>query len=104
MLRQSTRTCSYTSALRALAAMDLIYPCFCTRAEIAAEIARSAEAPQGPDGHIYPGTCRQLPVTERIRLENSGAPYALRLNSAMAAERSDGLCFEELPRLSVHEV
>ena len=93
--RQSARTSDYKSALEQLGAMGLIYPCFCTRAEIAAEIARSAEAPHGPDGPIYPGTCRQLSMKERISLENSGAPYALRLHSAKAAERLRQLCFEE---------
>src|SRR5438046_9768572 len=92
VLRQSTRTGSYGSALDQLAAMGLIYPCFCTRAEIAAEITRSAEAPHGPDSPIYPGTCRQMAAKERIRLENGGAPYALRLHSTKAAEGLGELC------------
>jgi glutamyl-Q tRNA(Asp) synthetase len=85
VVRQSARAGIYRSALHHLEAMGLIYPCFCTRAEIVAEIARSTEAPHGPDGPMYPGTCRQLSPKERISLQNSGSPYALRLHSAKAA-------------------
>jgi glutamyl-Q tRNA(Asp) synthetase len=38
----------------------LVYPCFCTRSAIAAEIAASAVAPHGPEGFHYPGSCRRL--------------------------------------------
>jgi glutamyl-Q tRNA(Asp) synthetase len=98
VLRQSTRTGVYRSALEELGAMGLVYPCFCTRGAIAAEIARSAEAPHGPDGPIYPGTCRQLLAKERVRLETSGAPYAMRLNSGKAAEQLGDVGFEESRR------
>jgi glutamyl-Q tRNA(Asp) synthetase len=56
-VRQSTRLSLYAAALDQLRAAGLAYPCFCTRAEIAA----SASAPHGTDGPIYPGTCRTLP-------------------------------------------
>jgi glutamyl-Q tRNA(Asp) synthetase len=98
VLRQSARTGAYASALDELRAMGLIYPCFCTRGDIAAEIARSAEAPHGPDGPLYPGTCRQLSAKERVRLEDAGAPYALRLHSTKAAARLGPLFFEESGR------
>src|SRR5579862_8511761 len=80
VLRQSSRTDAYRSALEQLDRMGLIYPCFCTRAEVAAEVARAAEAPHGPDGPIYPGTCRDLPASERLSRENAGAGFALRLD------------------------
>ena len=95
VLRQSLRTCTYRAAIEELDRIGLIYPCFCTRAEVAAEIARSTEAPHGPDGPIYPGTCRGLSARERLSRENSGAPFALRLDSAKAAERIGEICFEE---------
>ena len=60
VLRQSTRLEAYRAALAALQARGLLYPCFCTRKDIAEEIARSAEAPYGPDGPIYPGLCRSF--------------------------------------------
>ena len=43
----------------------MLYPCFCTRKEIQAEIARAGGAPQGEDGPIYPGTCKFLSHEER---------------------------------------
>src|SRR3546814_8527142 len=58
VVRQSARMHLYSDALARLRDMGLIYPCFCTRSEIAAEIAASEAAPHGPDGPLYPGTCR----------------------------------------------
>ena len=82
-LRQSDRFDVYQHALETLKARDLVYPCFCTRKEIAAEIAVSASAPHGPDGPLYPGTCRGLSDTERSkRLE--AEPHAWRIDMAKA--------------------
>jgi glutamyl-Q tRNA(Asp) synthetase len=53
---QSERLVLYAAALERLKARGLVYPCFCTRSAIAAEIAASASAPHGPDGPLYPGT------------------------------------------------
>jgi glutamyl-Q tRNA(Asp) synthetase len=50
---QSQRTASYAAAAERLKAMGLLYPCCCTRAEVAA-----AATQFGPDGPLYPGTCR----------------------------------------------
>src|SRR5690349_23448353 len=95
VLQQSLRTDIYASASEQLDGMGLLYPCFCTRAEVVAEVSRSAEAPHGPDGPIYPGTCRRLSARERLSRENSGAGYALRLDSAKAAEHVGELYFDE---------
>lgn len=59
--RQSAHLADYAAALDALVARGLAYPCFCTRADIAA----SATAPHGPAGAIYPGTCRALSPAAR---------------------------------------
>ncbi|MBN9567683.1 MAG: tRNA glutamyl-Q(34) synthetase GluQRS [Alphaproteobacteria bacterium] len=95
VLRQSTRFDAYRAALARLAAMDLLYPCFCTRKEIAEEIARASEAPQGPEGPLYPGTCRHLsPDARKMRIA-SGISYALRLDAQKAAAIAGVLTFIE---------
>jgi glutamyl-Q tRNA(Asp) synthetase len=98
-LRQSERFEAYRAALDTLQAQSLLYPCFCTRAEIAAEIASAAEAPHnlnlGPEGPNYPGTCRHLNKQQREERIASGAPYALRLNAHKAAALTGALRFEE---------
>jgi glutamyl-Q tRNA(Asp) synthetase len=50
---QSTRAAAYEAAAERLRAMDLLYPCRCSRQEI-----REAAMADGPDGPVYPGTCR----------------------------------------------
>src|SRR5262249_39011137 len=62
--RQSEHLDDYRAALDRLEAMGLIYPCFCTRAAIQAEIARAGAAPHGPERPVYPGTCRAIPPDE----------------------------------------
>ena len=96
--RQSERSADYRAALQKLDAAGLVYPCFCTRKEIADEIARSVEAPQGPDGALYPGTCRQLSETERAGRIAAGAPHALRLDVAAASRLAGPLAFRETGR------
>lgn len=95
VLRQSERMEAYAAALDRLKAQGLIYPCFCTRAEIAKEIAGAIEAPHGPDGPHYPGTCRTLTATLRADKIASGIPYALRLDAAKAAGCVGPLVFDE---------
>ena len=83
--KQSEHFADYRRALATLEDRGLLYPCFCTRRDIQDEIARAGLAPQGPDGPLYPGTCRGLPPSERDQRLASGAPYALRLDVAAAA-------------------
>ena len=81
--RQSDCLAEYEAALNRLRSQGLIYPCFCTRREIQAEVLRSQHAPHGAEGPVYPGTCRKLSADERdARLQNGVA--ALRLDSAQA--------------------
>jgi glutamyl-Q tRNA(Asp) synthetase len=95
VLRQSERMAAYQTALHKLDALGLTYPCFCTRKDIAAEIARAAEAPSGPDGPIYPGTCRNLTKTEQDARISSGVSHAIRLDVTKAAEWVGPLTFLE---------
>lgn len=103
-LRQSTRMQAYAEALSVLKAQDLVYPCFCTRAEIAAEIARADEAQHGPvssdlaappPGPLYPGTCRTLPRGEGADRIAAGENFALRLDVTRAAALTGALTFLE---------
>ncbi len=76
---QSQRLDLYAAALDRLRGAGLLYPCFCTRRDIAA----SASAPHGPEGLVYPGTCRSLSPDERDRLTRE-RPHAWRLDMAEA--------------------
>ncbi|MEM6386685.1 MAG: tRNA glutamyl-Q(34) synthetase GluQRS [Pseudomonadota bacterium] len=82
VLRQSSSAPHFERALATLAAKDLLYPCSCTRADI----ENAASAPQegvpthGPDGRIYPGTCRGRAMSSRLPGD------ALRLDMARAIE------------------
>jgi glutamyl-Q tRNA(Asp) synthetase len=90
---QSRHMAEYRSVLDTLSGRGLLYPCFCTRADIAQSIA----APHGPDGApVYPGICRDLPAEIRAARIADGVPYALRLNMARAVAQSGSLCFKEL--------
>jgi glutamyl-Q tRNA(Asp) synthetase len=81
---QSRHLPDYRAALDRLTGMGLLYPCFCTRADILREVAAIGHAPHGPDGVLYPGTCRRLSPAERSDRSLAGAPYALRLDMAAA--------------------
>lgn len=82
--RQSEHFDDYAQAFARLRARDCVYPCFCTRKEIEAEIAASVNAPHGPDGPIYPGTCRALRAEEREARLQPGHACAWRLDIAKA--------------------
>jgi glutamyl-Q tRNA(Asp) synthetase len=84
--RQSEHLADYAAALDRLVAAGLAYPCFCTRADIAA----SAAAPHGPSGTVYPGTCRELGGAERA-MRMARADHCWRLDMARAAARAGAL-------------
>ena len=88
--RQSEHMAEYGMALQALDAKGLIYPCFCTRAAIRAEIVGASAAPHGPEHGLYPGTCRDLPAARRVRRTAAGEPFALRLDMARAIATARG--------------
>jgi len=93
--RQSQHFADYAQALDRLEVAGLIYPCFCTRAAIQAEIARAGAAPHGAEGPLYPGTCRGLSLDERRARIAAGDGYALRLDMAKAAARAGPLDWED---------
>ena len=82
--RQSDHLAEYRATLDGLAARGLTYPCRCTRRDIreAASAPQEGPAPVGPDGLVYPGTCRARPMTaaqgtDAIRLNMQAALAAL---------------------------
>ena len=76
---QSERQAIYDAALARLCAADLVYPCYCSRAEV----ARAASAPQGAadEGSRYPGTCRTLTQSEQRAREAAGRRPCLRFRA-----------------------
>jgi len=82
-VRQSERGLPYRAALERLRALGVIYPCFCTRADIAA----AGQAPHGGEGPVYPGTCR--PAADWVRA--SQGPHALRLDVGAALATATSL-------------
>ena len=96
-VRQSDRLDLYRAALARLEGLGVVYPCFCTRAEIRAEIAAAGGAPHaGPDGApAYPGICRRLDSGDRAERLAVGQPHALRLDAAAAARVAGPLAWSD---------
>ena len=92
--RQSEHLGEHQDALSRLQEMGVVYPCFCTRRQVAAELAASATAPHGPLGAVYSGACRRLPAAER-RARMASEPHAWRLDMAAAQARVGPLAWRE---------
>ena len=86
--RQSAHLMDYAAVVKKLRDRDLLYPCFCTRKDIQIEIEAAGGAPHGPEGPLYPGTCRALCVQERIDRIAAGQEYALRLDVNRAVQQA----------------
>lgn len=85
---QSQHFDDYARALDHLRARELLYPCFCTRKQIQAEVAAAGQAPHGFEGTVYPGICRQLSARDRESRMASGEAYALRLDMHAACRHA----------------
>lgn len=83
--RQSEHLADYAAALDRLRELGVVYPCFCTRGEIEREVRAMVSAPHGPEGPLYPGTCRALSGAEREARMAAGAEHAWRLDGTRAA-------------------
>jgi len=78
VVRQSERMELYEGAIATLDSDGLLYPCYCTRAEIRA----AASAPHGISASDrYPGTCRELTTAQRVERGAARRPPALRVRS-----------------------
>lgn len=97
--RQSEHLDEYRKALWKLEELDLVYPSFESRAEIArlvAERERVAPWPRDPDGvPLYPGTAKHESREQRAR-HKLGEPYVFRLDMNAAVERTGALTWVEI--------
>lgn len=80
---QSQRIARYRAAADALRDQGLLYPCSCTRAQVAQAVTAA-----GPDGPLYPGTCRRHPPAP-------GAEVAWRLDMARAVALAGPLAWRD---------
>ena len=93
----------YKGAIKELQKLNMVYPCFCSRSDIKAEIMRAGNAPHEEETSIYPGTCRRLSKEERIEKIATGISFAWRLNIRAAAKKLGNLVWRDL-RLGKHTV
>ncbi len=100
--RQSDHMTDYSRALVSLTLKQLVYPCFCTRKDIAREIEAAAGAPHalpdGPDGPVYPGICRGLGFDEVENRKAAGEAFCLRLRMDTAISLAGPLDWTDLDR------
>jgi len=89
VMLQSERFEIYAEAANHLRAMDLLYPCFCARSDIAQNATGT-----DPDGApLYPGTCRHMSNAERIERLERGDAVQFRLDTEAAMARTGMLTF-----------
>lgn len=100
--RQSDHLEDYAEALERLKETGLLYPCFCTRRDIQAEIEHAASAPHGPDGALYPGLCRRLDREEAGERIAAGEAHAWRLDVEEALRQTGPLAWHDRGRGEIH--
>lgn len=99
ILYQSQRQAAYQEALEQLNSKGLVYPCTCSRKEIADSALR------GIDGLVYPGHCRPAPQNTRalkpiiVAPEPGKKAAAWRLNTQLASD----ILFEDALQGTVHQ-
>ncbi len=93
--RESNHLADYQAVVDRLVGEELAYPCFCSRREIRAEIARMGAAPHGPEGPHYPGTCRGLTTAEQQDRIGAGAVPAIRLDTEKAMAKTGPLTWTD---------
>lgn len=95
VMRQSDRMTAYKDALTQLDETGLIYPCRCSRADIRTALSAPQEGVVGPDGPVYPGTCRGRTMAD------AGHGDAIRLDMARALRGMARISFRETGPLHV---
>jgi glutamyl-Q tRNA(Asp) synthetase len=95
VMRQSDRMTAYKDALTQLDGSGLIYPCRCSRADIRTALSAPQEGVVGPDGPVYPGTCRGRTMAD------AGPGDAIRLDMVRAMHGMKRISFHESGPLHV---
>lgn len=102
VMRQSMRQGAYDAALDELWVAGLLYPCVCNRKDILAAVSAPQEgAEMGPDGIIYPGTCRSNPRTGprppnavlRLDMTLAAPTYSADIGDVVLARRDMGTSY-----------
>lgn len=103
VMRQSANMAAYRATLEWLDQLGVLYPCFCTRSDIAREFSGMMSAPHAaPDGSLrYPGTCRAMSPQARVKALAQGKPHVLRLDMARAMGLVQSLTYADLERGTV---
>lgn len=96
--KQSEHLPDYAAALERLRNLGVLYPCFCTRREIAEEAAASGHAPHGAEGLIYPGTCRNLSPQQQAEKLQQHTNANWRLDVAKAKTIAGALTWHDAAR------
>lgn len=96
--RQSQRLEVYRAALKKLETLGVVYPCFCTRADIRREIEAMGGAPQSDTGHRYSGRCWSLSKDERTDRLGRGEAFALRLDGTRSLDLTGPLDWVDIRR------
>lgn len=97
--RQSDRGAQYAAALASLAERELVFPCSCNRSQIRAAADLHGITAMGPDGLVYPGTCRARPMSDR----KPGDAVRLHMRNAIQAFGTE-LHFPEIGPLNTGHV
>ncbi len=93
--RQSDHMKDYAAALFQLKTQGVVYPCFCSRKDIAEASAASGFDGKGPDGPLYPGTCLSLPPSEVQKKLDAGQVPGWRLDMRYAADLTGPLTWND---------
>ncbi len=86
---QTTRLARYEAVLDRLKRQDLVYPCICTRSDIAAAASAPHAEHEGPN---YPGTCAHRSVADAGTLAAMGRPFAWRFRANESPPFVDEFC------------
>ncbi len=95
---QSQRFAEYGAALQKLRELGVLYPCFCTRGEIKAQIAEMGRAPHASLGYLYPGTCKKLSPEQVQQKMAAGIPHTWRIDMQRVQDMIGCPCWEDMLR------